>query len=57
MAARRVITEGIPLAADGHGNGHGNGHAAPAPVTTGEQPALEQGGADGADGEGHDPSH
>ena len=53
----RVITEGIPLQADGHGNGHGNGHGAPAVVTGGEQPALEQGGADGADGEGHPPSH
>ena len=53
----RVITEGIPVAADGHGNGHGNGHGAPAAVPGGAHPALEQGGADGADGEGHPPSH
>jgi ubiquinol-cytochrome c reductase cytochrome b subunit len=58
--ANRVITEGIPLAADGHGDGHGNGHAAPAPVSGSEQAALEQSGADGADGadvEGHTPGH
>ena len=24
----RVITEGIPIEADGHGNGHGDGHRA-----------------------------
>ena len=50
----RVITEGIPVEADGHGNGHGNGHGSPAAVTAGEQegarpaaPGSEQGGADG----------
>jgi ubiquinol-cytochrome c reductase cytochrome b subunit len=52
----RVLTEGIPVEADGHGNGHGDGHAAPAAVTAGEQgadrpdrPELEQGGTDGED--------
>jgi ubiquinol-cytochrome c reductase cytochrome b subunit len=56
----RVIAEGIPVGADGHGNGrgdgHGNGHAAPAAVTAGEQegdrpagPGPEQDGADGED--------
>jgi ubiquinol-cytochrome c reductase cytochrome b subunit len=56
----RVITEGIPIGADGHGNGHGDGHgdghAAPAAVTAGEQagarpagPEPEQGGEDGGD--------
>jgi hypothetical protein len=56
----RVITEGIPIEADGHGNGHddghGNGHGAPAAVTAGEQegaqpagPGPVQGGADGED--------
>jgi ubiquinol-cytochrome c reductase cytochrome b subunit len=49
----RVLTEGIPIEADGHGNGHGNGHGEPAAVTSGEQgadrPELEQGG--GTDGE------
>jgi len=52
----RVLTEGIPVEADGHGNGHGNGHAAPAAVTAGEQgadqpdrPELEHGGTDGED--------
>ena len=56
----RVITEGIPIEADGHGNGHGdghgNGHAAPAAVTAGEQegaraagPGPEPGGSDGED--------
>jgi ubiquinol-cytochrome c reductase cytochrome b subunit len=52
----RVLTEGIPVEADGHGNGHGNGHAAPAAVTAGEQgadqpdrPELEQRGTDGED--------
>jgi ubiquinol-cytochrome c reductase cytochrome b subunit len=54
----RVLTEGIPVEADGHGNGHGdgNGHAAPAAVTTGEQgaggPELEQGGT-GREDSGH----
>jgi ubiquinol-cytochrome c reductase cytochrome b subunit len=54
----RVITEGIPIEADGHGNGHGdghgNGHGSPAAVTAGEQegtepaePGPEQGGTDG----------
>ena len=56
----RVITEGMPLTPDGHGNGHGNGHGdghgAPAAVTGGE-PALEQDGGDGAGGEGHPPGH
>jgi ubiquinol-cytochrome c reductase cytochrome b subunit len=48
----RVITEGIPVEADGHGNGH----AAPAAVTADEQegarpagPGPEQGGTDGKD--------
>ncbi|HXZ72599.1 MAG TPA: hypothetical protein VEH31_17250, partial [Streptosporangiaceae bacterium] len=52
----RVVTEGIPIEADGHGDGHGDGHAAPAAVTAGEQegarPAAagpEHGGADGGD--------
>jgi ubiquinol-cytochrome c reductase cytochrome b subunit len=52
----RVLTEGIPVEADGHGDGHGNGHAAPAAVTADEQgadrpdrPELEQGGTDGED--------
>jgi ubiquinol-cytochrome c reductase cytochrome b subunit len=56
----RVITEGIPVEADGHGNGHGdghgNGHAAPAAVSAGEQagarpagPGPEQDGGDGED--------
>jgi len=56
----RVLTEGIPVEADGHGNGHGdghgNGHAAPAAVTAGEQegtrpggPGPGQGGTDGED--------
>jgi ubiquinol-cytochrome c reductase cytochrome b subunit len=56
----RVITEGIPIEADGHGNGHGdghgNGHATPAAVTAGEHegarpggPGPEQGGTDGED--------
>ena len=52
----RVLTEGIPVEADGHGDGHGNGHGAPAAVTAGEQgadqpdrPELEQGGTDGED--------
>jgi ubiquinol-cytochrome c reductase cytochrome b subunit len=52
----RVLTEGIPIEADGHGNGHGDGHGAPAAVTSGEQgadrpdrPELEQGGTDGED--------
>ena len=60
----RVITEGIPVEADGHGNGHGdghgNGHAAPAAVTAGEQeggrpagPGPDQGGADGGDTAAH----
>jgi ubiquinol-cytochrome c reductase cytochrome b subunit len=54
----RVITEGIPIEADGHGNGHGdghgNGHGSPAAVTAGEQegaqpaePGPEQDGTDG----------
>ena len=47
----RLLNEGIPIEADGHGNGHGNGHAAPAAVTADEQgaerPELEQGGSDG----------
>ncbi|HYB87848.1 MAG TPA: cytochrome b N-terminal domain-containing protein [Streptosporangiaceae bacterium] len=51
--AGRVITEAIPVEADGHGNGHGNGHGAPAAVTAGEQGATpaerEQGGPDGGD--------
>ena len=56
----RVITEGIPIEADGHGNGHGdghgNGHGSPAAVTAGEQegaqpvgPGPQQGGTDGED--------
>ncbi|HEV8274125.1 MAG TPA: ubiquinol-cytochrome c reductase cytochrome b subunit [Streptosporangiaceae bacterium] len=52
----RVLTEGIPVEADGHGDGHGDGHAAPAAVTAGEQgadrpdrPEREQGGTDGED--------
>ena len=53
----RVVTEGIPVEADGHGNGHGNGHGAtPAAVTAGEQegarparPGPQQGGTDGED--------
>jgi ubiquinol-cytochrome c reductase cytochrome b subunit len=52
----RVLTEGIPVEADGHGDGHGNGHGAPAAVTAGEQgadqpdrPELEHGGTDGED--------
>jgi ubiquinol-cytochrome c reductase cytochrome b subunit len=52
----QVVTEGIPIEADGHGNGHGNGHGAPAAVTAGEQegtpqvgPGPQQGGADGED--------
>jgi ubiquinol-cytochrome c reductase cytochrome b subunit len=53
LALNRVLTEGIPLEADGHGNGHGNGHAAPAAVTAGEQGQghreLEQGGPEGGD--------
>jgi ubiquinol-cytochrome c reductase cytochrome b subunit len=51
LALNRVLTEGIPLEADGHGNGHGNGHAAPAAVTAGEQGhrELEQGGPEGGD--------
>jgi len=60
----RVITEGIPVEADGHGNGHGdghgNGHAAPAAVTVGEHeggrpagPGPDQGGADGEDTAAH----
>jgi ubiquinol-cytochrome c reductase cytochrome b subunit len=52
----RLLTESIPVEADGHGNGHGNGHAAPAAVTADEQgaerPELEQGGTDG-EGTGH----
>src|SRR5215469_14801113 len=59
LGLNRVLTEGIPVEADGHGNGHGNGHAAPAAVTAGEQggdlpggpaqPAPDQGGPDGGD--------
>jgi quinol---cytochrome-c reductase cytochrome b subunit len=63
LRANRVITEGIPVTSDGHGNGHGdghgNGHAAPAAVTAGErggdqsdgpaQPAPDQDGPDGGD--------
>jgi ubiquinol-cytochrome c reductase cytochrome b subunit len=52
----RVLTEGIPVEADGHGDGHGNGHGSPAAVTAGEQgadqpdrPELEHGGTDGED--------
>jgi ubiquinol-cytochrome c reductase cytochrome b subunit len=56
----RVITEGIPIEADGHrnghGDGHGNGHGAPAAVTADEQegarparPGPQQGGTDGED--------
>jgi hypothetical protein len=52
----RVITEGIPVEADGHGNGHGNGHGSPAAFTAGEQegarpaaPGPEPGGTDGED--------
>jgi quinol---cytochrome-c reductase cytochrome b subunit len=52
----RVLTEGIPVEADGHGDGHGNRHGAPAAVTAGEQgadqpdrPELEHGGTDGED--------
>jgi ubiquinol-cytochrome c reductase cytochrome b subunit len=58
--AGRIVTEGIPIEADGHGNGHGdghgNGHGAPAAVTAGEQegarpvgPGPQQGGTDGED--------
>ncbi len=54
LALNRVLTEGIPIEGDGHGNGHGNGgHAAPAAVTAGEpgeqgaQPARP--GQDGED--------
>jgi ubiquinol-cytochrome c reductase cytochrome b subunit len=54
--AGRIVTEGIPVEADGHGNGHGNGHGAPAAVTAGEQegarpavPGPEPGGPDGED--------
>jgi ubiquinol-cytochrome c reductase cytochrome b subunit len=54
--ADRIVTEGIPVEADGHGNGHGNGHGAPAAVTAGEQegarpvgPGPQQGGTDGED--------
>ena len=56
----RVITEGIPVESDGHGNGHGNGrgngHSAPAAVTAGEQegsrpagPGPQQDRTDGED--------
>jgi ubiquinol-cytochrome c reductase cytochrome b subunit len=45
----RVLTEGIPVEVDGHGNGHGdghgNGHGARGAVTAGER------GADGPEGE------
>ena len=45
----RVITEGIPIEADGHGNGHGdghgNGHGSPAAVTAGEQEGAQPAGA------------
>jgi quinol---cytochrome-c reductase cytochrome b subunit len=58
--AGRIVTEGIPVEADGHGNGHGdgygNGHGARAAVTAGEQegarpvgPGPQQGGTDGED--------
>ncbi|HKA98039.1 MAG TPA: ubiquinol-cytochrome c reductase cytochrome b subunit [Streptosporangiaceae bacterium] len=54
--ADRLLTEGIPIEADGHGNGYGNGQAAPAAVTADEQgadrPELEQGGS-GGEGTGH----
>jgi hypothetical protein len=57
----RVITEGIPIEADGHGNGHGdghgdgnghgNGHGSPAAVTAGEQEGARPAEPSGTDGE------
>jgi quinol---cytochrome-c reductase cytochrome b subunit len=57
LALNRVLTEGIPIEGDGHGNGHGNGgHAASAAVTAGEpgeQGAQSaQSARPGQDGEG-----
>ena len=52
VALNRVLTEGIPL----EGNGHGNGHGAHAAVTTGEpgQRELEPGDTEGeGQGSGH----
>src|SRR5215813_5193696 len=50
--AGRIVTEGIPVEADGHGNGRRNGHGSPAAVTAGEQEGArpaEPGGTDGED--------
>jgi ubiquinol-cytochrome c reductase cytochrome b subunit len=45
--ADRIITEGIPIEADGHGNGHGS----PAAVTAGEQEGARPAEPSGTDGE------
>jgi len=50
----QVITEGIPVEADGHGNGHGNGHGSPAAVTAGEQEGDRPAGPEQADPDGED---
>jgi ubiquinol-cytochrome c reductase cytochrome b subunit len=57
LALNRVLTEGIPIEGDGHGNGHGNGgHAAPAAVTAGEP--GEQGAQSARPGQdGEDSGH